>query len=927
MSGRTIFYNAQTDEFSFERPAVLTWSREQEILGREFTPANLHETARLRVAIRQNSAVAAELIALEAARTQAKDPEAKALAALRVQVVDALDRGGCIRCPRCGVRAVKDDACIHMSCVCGCRFCFLCVKEDCPRGGGGCDEGSIHLESKAGWGEFALPGESSAHGAQQEFYRRRQAFNVRAVMEVTDPNLWQKLRKMFPELLSNTPSAGRSIAWDSLASAEMPVFGASQRLQMVGASEEREGFDIAAQRRFAEHWVQVRLEQERDTLRAAQRSRHQLCCLPALLVLASVLVAGTHLLLSSYTPPSPVQLVEAANATTAAAVLPEPEPASPAELRRETDQVCNVACQAIGFWKASELLLGLLFIIIGNCRHFGNWAIFCRGWQHLQAGDKMVTKTVALVLIACALYWPLAVASASVLAVSAPVGYLLGGGAAAVSALWVLLAADMAWCTYQDRAFRLDQRMSTAGDMAAIGWVGAAVVTFVVLLGRARVDILTHELIAPTSQFSCDGLCRSLPYLALVLMLVGSAAGAAALFAWIIQGTRRKKDVLIWFAASAVFAPVFFWPAVLEREIWVRASGLVAYFIAPVGAFVFGPIWVGGQFVVALEQLRHDVRVPVVLLVSGCAGVSLFIVWVLAVSRVRNDNADVMLSGDLMREVACGAACQYLKWVPLTELAIGTSLWLVALVLVSRGRGSERAGCFSVCMAGFCMSSGPTLLWSFESSMDSLASAHWLMAFVVAPVISGVGLPCFVAVCFMTAVQTAYSRDFYSVIGEWTRRGEDFFLCCVAVAILFSTAAYISCVAVVRANSASVHRTDDHEGVIIYSYHCTWPCVSLRVVSCVAAGSAAIALWRLSQSRFVLWLAEHPAPDRTQRDADGQRFVGQRVEALYPNGRFYAATIAEIHNDGAAFTLNWDDGDGTHRRQPAANLRNIGGQV
>ena len=470
--------------------------------------------------------------------------------------------------------------------------------------------------------------------------------------------------------------------------------------------------------------------------------------------------------------------------------------------------------------------------------------------------------------------------------------------------------------------------MSTAGDMAAIAWVCAAVVTFVVLLGRARVDMVGYELIAPTAEFSCDGLCRSLAYLPLALMLVGSAAGAAALFAWIHHGTTRRKEVLLWFAASAMFAPVFFWPAALEREAWLRASGLVAYFIAPVCAFVFGPVWVGGQFMVAIEQVNgtvQDGKVRVVMLVSGCASVSLFIVWALGVSRARSDNADLLLSGELLQEggLVCGAACQYLRWVPLTELAIGSIGLLVALVCVSRGHGSERGGCFSICMASLCMSSGPTLLWSFESSIDSPASANWLMAFVIAPLISGVGLPCSVALCFMTVVQTAYSRDFYGVLAHWHPRGERFFLCCVAVTTLLSLTAYISCVAVLRANSASVHASDDHT---MYSYSCTWPCVSLRVVSSAAAGSAAITLWRLAQSRFARWLAEHPAPDRTQGDGEGERFVGQRVEALYPNGRFYAATIAEVHDDGAAFTLNWDDGDGTHRRQPAANLRNIGGR-
>ena len=43
--------------------------------------------------------------------------------------------------PRCGVRVLKDDKCIHMdSCPCGSRWCYLCGKEGCPRGGGGCDE-------------------------------------------------------------------------------------------------------------------------------------------------------------------------------------------------------------------------------------------------------------------------------------------------------------------------------------------------------------------------------------------------------------------------------------------------------------------------------------------------------------------------------------------------------------------------------------------------------------------------------------------------------------------------------------------------------------------------------------------------------------------------------------------------------------------
>eukprot|EP01043_Picozoa_sp_COSAG02_P014022 COSAG02_NODE_571_length_20173_cov_14.694032_1_plen_3006_part_10 len=51
------------------------------------------------------------------------------------------------------------------------------------------------------------------------------------------------------------------------------------------------------------------------------------------------------------------------------------------------------------------------------------------------------------------------------------------------------------------------------------------------------------------------------------------------------------------------------------------------------------------------------------------------------------------------------------------------------------------------------------------------------------------------------------------------------------------------------------------------------------------------------------------------------RFVGQRVQGLYPNGRWYAARIAEVHDSGAEYTLAWEDNDSTNRRQPAANLR------
>jgi hypothetical protein len=49
--------------------------------------------------------------------------------------------------------------------------------------------------------------------------------------------------------------------------------------------------------------------------------------------------------------------------------------------------------------------------------------------------------------------------------------------------------------------------------------------------------------------------------------------------------------------------------------------------------------------------------------------------------------------------------------------------------------------------------------------------------------------------------------------------------------------------------------------------------------------------------------------------------VGASVEGKYPNGNYYAATIATVHDDGAEYTLDWRDGDSKHRRQPSANVR------
>ena len=91
------------------------WSRKAELLGRGFTPANAHETARLRVALAENRTIAVEMERLQELRKQEQAKQKKAdkqqkekiaAAELRMKVIDALDQGGTILCPKCGVRCV-----------------------------------------------------------------------------------------------------------------------------------------------------------------------------------------------------------------------------------------------------------------------------------------------------------------------------------------------------------------------------------------------------------------------------------------------------------------------------------------------------------------------------------------------------------------------------------------------------------------------------------------------------------------------------------------------------------------------------------------------------------------------------------------------------------------------------------------------------
>ena len=238
---------------------------------------------------------------------------------LRQKVVDALDMGGAMKCPRCGVRAIKDDACVHMTCACtpgyG-QWCFLCGKPSgptaenkCPMGEGGCDEppGGAYLERHEGWGTHALPGEpNSAWGAQKEFLRRRQAYLVRLCKEETmqqanGEQLWARLRREHSDLLVDVPTDGRSIDWDELDDAEFPLFGSNRRnnvdpRDLIGIVP-TEG-TAALEERLQEHWREAaaaaRARDNWAELLRPLRQRTKAVYPAVLIALCFVVIIGTQ---------------------------------------------------------------------------------------------------------------------------------------------------------------------------------------------------------------------------------------------------------------------------------------------------------------------------------------------------------------------------------------------------------------------------------------------------------------------------------------------------------------------------------------------------------------------------------------------------------------------------------------------------------
>lgn len=247
-----------------------------------------------------------------------------------------------VSCPQCGVRGIKNEACIHMDlCPCGSHWCFLCGRShgngpgQCPKNRG-CDQQSIYLENHTGWDSFNLPGETPALGsalnyltpcshhctaaaplktlsvfpcgrrALQELLRRRQAFFVRQIKEAAEPALWGALEEAHCDLLKDTPCVGRSVSWDEIDTAQYPMFG---------PNAPQEGEDPAAvEARMQAHWEELR---QADVLaeRGRRRARQLKMVLPGFFsTLLAALVVGSSYYQANYAvnpvteikPPAPV---------------------------------------------------------------------------------------------------------------------------------------------------------------------------------------------------------------------------------------------------------------------------------------------------------------------------------------------------------------------------------------------------------------------------------------------------------------------------------------------------------------------------------------------------------------------------------------------------------------------------------------------
>jgi hypothetical protein len=210
------------------------------------------------------------------ARQGAVEEQRTPLGNLRHAVLEALTKGGTVCCPQCKTKGEKDDQCMHIKCEsCNTEWCYCCGR---PRGSNGtrsmcsrqngCDAMSPYLENQPGWDHFAIGDESPGQGALHEFHRRRIAYFLKQLKECTGATLWAELRLTYPDVLDDVPTAGRSVDWDAIDTAEIPTFGDTRPVDVRWAEEGREILaDLEARRREAlERQDVIELQSNRKTI-------------------------------------------------------------------------------------------------------------------------------------------------------------------------------------------------------------------------------------------------------------------------------------------------------------------------------------------------------------------------------------------------------------------------------------------------------------------------------------------------------------------------------------------------------------------------------------------------------------------------------------------------------------------------------------
>lgn len=539
-----------------DRATTGPWSMRVELLSREWTPSSVHETARLRVGVEADRAEQRQRNALgsEAA-------EADALAELSNKVITALTKGAAIRCPQCGVQTVKDDACIHMdTCPCRSSWCFLCGRisgsqeGQCPRGGGGCDADTYYLEQMAGWGDFALPGENAAFGAQQEFLRRRQAFYVKQVMDETDSQLWAQLREKSPGLLSDCPTRGRKIEWEELASSCFPLFGANRGRENIDdwlAEEGSAPADAAAAAarlaRFEAHFRQAAEEEIERQLVLQRRRRGELVRNITLIGIVVCFLA----LMALYRPSNPRTDVDphVPNNTTAGRSSEEADCSAPVvsavSFLMAVPCNCGIPCGLL-FWVplVESLIATGIAVVSGDEDGEREWAVFFSAFCSA---------------VAC---WPLLTGPCVHWIASLVFGPFCAG---VVPILFVLLAIEVAFGV-EDRIGE-DTLSGIAVGLCCLSYGGYLGIT---IYARSLVDDTDAEYQWADSDFeiseyACTDACLILRYFIFMMAGLGLLGIAHTTFAdEDFEGIGNGLKFLMFLLGSAAVGLVGLWPAALS---------------------------------------------------------------------------------------------------------------------------------------------------------------------------------------------------------------------------------------------------------------------------------------------------------------------------------------------------------------------------